>query len=433
MTQPTPTIKDRVRAFMAPRTKADTVPRGAVPIVSSSESSLFNRIIGRAKFVELTHYIEVCQAYRSIYQSGGIVRTALDTYTLFMLASGWALQSDAKSVNTLATVRDTFFSKTGALNATLLKCVTDAVSIGDGYAKIIYGSGRYTNTPIGLQHLPAERVRPQVDPTLEVQYYELLDSAGGKVTARIDPQDILHICLFPDGGRIYGVGILESAWDDIRHDTDTCEGTAAAIKRHGFGIWHVTVSSSNPEVPVLLSDVTAVKDGVTNLNSRTEIVTDATVDIKSINETGQTNIGSYADWSVGRLCTAMGIPAELLGLRQGTTDATAVTRVENYYKKIQTLQKTLADAINTQYIDKILVSIGQVAGSVWIEFADPTPEDDIKRAQYIAQITATAPGDPFAIMSRAQQQAYLGIDSQQWAKDEEGEWANATDDEQPQV
>lgn len=425
----TTTIKDRVRAFMAPR-KADSVPRGAVPVVSSSETSLFNRIIGRAQLTELTHYVEVCKAYRVLYQSGGIVRTAIDTYTMFMLASGWSLQSDDKSADNLKTVQDTFFSRTGALNTTLLKSVTDAVSIGDGYAKIIYGSGIYANTPVGLQHLPAERVRPIVDLTLEAQSYELLDAVGGKVIARIDPKDIQRVCLFPDGGRFYGVGLLESAWDDIKNDTDTCEGTAAAIKRHGFGIWHVTVSSTNPDVPVRVQDVTTVKEAVTKLSSRSEIVTDSTVGIKSVNETGQTNIGSYADWSVGRLCTAMGIPAELLGLRQGTTDATAVTRVENFYKKIQTLQKTLADAINTQYIDRILVSIGATPGSVWIEFADPTPEDDIKRAQYIAQITATTPGDPFAIMSRAQQQAYLGIDSDQWQKDEEAEWANATDDEQ---
>lgn len=428
----TPTIRDRVRAFMAPRT-ADTVPRGAVPVVSSSEQSLFNTIIGRDQLVELSHYVEVCKAYRAIYQSGGIVRTAIDTYTMFMLASGWALQSDDTVKDTLKTVQDTFFSRTGALNTTLLKCVTDAISIGDGYAKIIYGSGQYANTPIGLQHLPAERVRSRVDTSLEVRSYELLASVGGSiVTARIEPSDVIHICLFPCGGRAYGVGLLESAWDDIKHDTDTSEGTAAAIKRHGYGIWHVTVSSTNPEVPVRVQDVAAVKAAVTNLNARTEIVTDSTVGIKSVNETGQTNIGSYADWSVGRLCTAMGIPAELLGLRQGTTDATAVTRVENYYKKIQTLQTTLADAINTQYIDRILTSIGATPGSVWIEFADPTPEDDIKRAQYIAQISATTPGDPFAIMSRAQQQAYLGIDSKQWQKDEDAEWANATDgDDEP--
>lgn len=426
----TTTIKDRVRAFMAPR-KADPVPRGAVPVVSSSETSLFNRILGRNQSSDLSHYTETCRAYRNLYSSGGIVRTAVETYTDHMLELGWTLQSNSKSIDTLTKVQNIFFGKVGALNKTLTLCLVDAVSIGDGYAKLIYGSGQLANTPIGLQHLPAERVRIRVDATLAVQCYELLVSAGGdKVIATIDPKDILHICIFPFGGRAYGLGLLESAWDDMRHDTDTCEGTAAAIKRHGFGIWHVTVSSNNPDVPVRIQDVAAVKTAVTNLSSRTEIVTDSTVGIKSVNETGQTNIGPYADWSVGRFCAAVAVPAELLGLRVGTTDATAVERILNFYKRIRALKNTLASDINTQYIDSILTSLGQEPGSVWLEFRHNSPEEELQRAQYVAQVAAISPGDPFAIMSRTQQQAYLGIDSDQWKKDEEVEWANATDDEQ---
>jgi len=183
---------------------------------------------------------------------------------------------------------------------------------------------------------------------------------------------------------------------------------------------------------VRVQDVAAVKAAVTNLNARTEIVTDSTVGIKSVNETGQTNIGSYADWSVARLCAAMAIPGELIGLRQGTTDATAVERIKNFYKKIRSLQNTLADDINTQYIDRILTSIGATPGSVWIEFGHSNPDEDLTRAQYVAQIAAITPGDPFAIMSRVQQQAHLGIDSKQWQKDEDAEWANATDgDDEP--
>ena len=151
------------------------------------------------------------------------------------------------------------------------------------------------------------------------------------------------------------------------------------------------------------------------------MVTTSTVEIVPLNETGQTNIGNYSEWSVIKLCTALGIPGELLGLRQGTTDATAVSRIENYYKKIQTYQEALADAINTQFIDRMLISLGKPAGSVWIEYADPSPEDDVRRADYLTRVAAITPGDPHAIMSQQQMQNYLGIDHKEWAKDEEYE------------
>lgn len=410
-----------IKNFFKARTN-EQKPTGQEPVATSSEISTWNNLLALGD----NRRREVVKAYRTIYRSGGIVRTAIDTYSLFLFSGGWQLQSDDENEDTQKTIMDLVFSRTAEFDHVIQLMTQDALCIGDGYAKILKGSGRLANTPVALQHIPAERIKPHTDETLSVLWYDFYDAMQTQILGRLDPAEILHVCLMPGGGSTYdnglfGVGLLESAWDEIRHDVDTSEGAAAAIRRHGYGIWHAKVGSTDPEQEVTRGDIQNVKDTLKILSSRSEIVTSANIDIIPLNETGQMNVGIYTDWSVTRLCTALGIPGELLGLRQGSTDATAVSRIENFYKKIRTYQTTLAHAINTQYIDTILQSLGKKEGSVWIEYADPSPEDNIKRATYLSQIAAITPGDPYAIMSQQQMQIYLGVDHDQWAKDEEYE------------
>ena len=405
-------IKDLIRSKPTDRT-----PRGETTLISSGDLQIWNNLLNQGDLRRQ----EVLKKYRTVYRNGGIIRTALDTYLLFMFAGGWSLKSDENNQAILDDIRDTFFARTTRWNQVIRQATLDAISIGDGYAKILKGGGRYSNTPVGLQHIPAERVKPHINETLTIEYYSIRDRNLANEIARIEVEDMLHICLAPGGEEPIGIGLLESAWDDIRHDVEISEGITAAIRRHGYGIWHAKVSSSDPDIPVRAEDVRKVQEALKTLSSRSEVVTTSTVEIVPLNETGQTNIGNYSEWSVIKLCTALGIPGELLGLRQGTTDATAVSRIENYYKKIQTYQEALADTINTQFIDRMLISLGKPAGSVWIEYADPSPEDDVRRADYLTRVAAITPGDPHAIMSQQQMQNYLGIDHKEWAKDEEYE------------
>lgn len=403
------TIIDRLKHWLEPQPAA----KGQAPIAYSNGYGSW-----------LDKYKEdrdsgILKNYRNIYRKGGVVRTALDSYVQFMLSAGWTLQNDRKD-NVQKQIMDLLFGRTCNYNEVIQEVVTDAICIGDGIAVILTGSGSMTNVPVGLQHLPAERVKIIVDTSMTIIRYDLMDMVGGMRTlASYLPDQVLHLCLFPDGSSRYGVGLMESAIDEIQRDTTTSDSTAAAIRRHGFGIWHARVSSGTPEMDVKPDDIANVVKSLEKIGARSEIVTPSTVEIVPLNETGQANITSYNDWSLLRLCTALGIPGELLGVRQGTTDATAVERIQNYYKKIRTLQKTLEVAVNTQFLDRTLAALGQTPGIVWIKYADPSPEDSLKRAQYVAALAAATPGDPFALMSRKQQQVYLGIDPAEWAKDEE--------------
>lgn len=415
-----PTLAERISAFVHPtghQQQASKI-KGQTPILRSDEVATWN-----SHFFGLqdSARMDVLKSYRKIYRSGGIVRAAIDTYTLFMFSGGWTLQSSNGNESVVDQITEIVFNKrnTATFNQVILQIAQDAISVGDGYAKILTGSGINSSIPIALQQLPGERVHPHIDASNTPQWYEMYDSNLSQIIGTMNLSDILHVSFSPSGVEECGVGLLESAWDDICNDVTVAEGSAAAIRRHGFGIWHVKINSTDPETPVETSDIEAAKQMAKKLTAKTEIVTTGNIDIVPLNETGQTNVTTYADWSVLRLCTALGIPGELLGLRQGSTDATAVTRIENFYKKIQTYQTILADAVNTQFIDRILAALGKEPGCVWIEFADPSPEDNIKRSTYLQTIAALTPGDPFGLMSQQQMQNYLGIDHEEWLADEE--------------
>jgi len=108
---------------------------------------------------------------------------------------------------------------------------------------------------------------------------------------------------------------------------------------------------------------------------------------------GIPNAQQYSDLTLQRLAGALGVPGELLGLRIGTTDNTAVSRIDAFYDQIQTYQAALAGAVNRQIIDRIT---GR-PGAVVIEFNDPSPRDEVARAAWITQLMNANKLDPLWI------------------------------------
>ncbi|MFA7175506.1 MAG: hypothetical protein WC340_19180, partial [Kiritimatiellia bacterium] len=129
-----------------------------------------------------------------------------------------------------------------------------------------------------------------------------------------------------------------------------------------------------------------------------------------------TGVQEYSAVTLERVCAALGIPEELVGKRKGSSDATAVSRINAFFKKIQTFQMTLAQAINTAIIDP---AVGQ-PGKIWIVFNDPDPTDNLKEAQYVESLGRVDPLDAFSVMSAEQMRSRLGIDEDEYQKDTTG-------------
>jgi hypothetical protein len=114
----------------------------------------------------------------------------------------------------------------------------------------------------------------------------------------------------------------------------------------------------------------------------------------------------YNNVMVQRVCSAMGVPEEILGLGRGSTEATANVRLQAFYDKISALQKSVAKCYSQQLIDRYTGKPGLVK----LVFNDVSPVDETMKADYVLKIVSINPMDPEFIMSRDEMRNYLGFE-----------------------
>jgi len=347
------------------------------------------------------------QKYQTIYDQGGLIAEAIDLYPLYMLGTGYRLEGDQQAA---ARVQEVFDSI--GIEDLWWDQIVDAAVSGDGFAENIPGRGRLADTIVALQSIPPETMRIDADEYGTVLGYRqaMHDLDRGIL---FEPRQITHFRLFRRTGRLYGISLVARALDEILRDIKTSEATAAAVERHGFPKYHIAIDETG-EANVSDADMAKVEKEFETIEKNNEFVTRGPVKINPLDVGGIQNLQVYSDVSLQRVCSALGVPEELLGLRRGTTDATAVSRIDAFYKKIGTLQTRLAATYTKNVVDRIT---GR-PGVVWIKFNDVSPDDEFKTAEMINRIMTATPLDPFAVVSRRWVQDRIGQDPEQWEKDE---------------
>jgi hypothetical protein len=202
------------------------------------------------------------------------------------------------------------------------------------------------------------------------------------------------------------------------------ESAAQAIKRHGYPRFHIRVGKEGEDVEEEL--MRRIDAQFKNLNSKQEFVTTHDIEIMNIDQAGQSNVRLYGEWSTMRLCVALGIPEELLGLGRGSTEATANVKLRAFYDKISAIQKRFARAYTRQVIDQLTPSPGMCR----LMFNDVNPADQGAIAAWLAQIMAATPMDPFAVVPRMCAQDMLGIKESDWDEEDFVEEPNEEDVEE---
>ena len=380
---------------------ADPAPRARV----SASGSM------RDYFTERQRSMSLLKKYQTIYDQGGLIAEAIDLYPLYMLGSGYRLEGDERAAAEVQAV----FDRVGIIDLWWDQIVDAAVS-GDGFAENIPGKGRLLESVVGLKSIPPETMRIDVDEYGVVAgYRQVLDDLDRGTL--FEPRQITHFRLFRRTGRAYGISLVGRAFDEILRDTETSEASTAAIRRHGYGKYHIAVDEAG-EANVSDEDMAAIEKKFETIQKDNEFITRGPIKIYPLDATGIPNLQAYNDIPLQRLCAALGVPEELLGLRRGSTDATAVSRIEAFYKKITTLQQRLADCYSKNVVDRIT---GR-PGAVRIVFNDVSPDDEFKTADMLNKVMTATPMDPFAVISRRWAQNRIGQDPEEWVKEEgEGE------------
>jgi hypothetical protein len=215
---------------------------------------------------------------------------------------------------------------------------------------------------------------------------------------------VLHYQFLSRSDSPYGVSIVERTYHDIARDTKVAEAITNGICLHGTPKWHVKVNSTKQDA-VSLSDTewNDLEDQFEKFNSKDQFITEGDIVVDALDTQGVANVQLYSDVTLFRVCAGMGFPAEMLGLRQGTTDATSVGRTNAFLRKIKIVQRDIESLWNLNIIDKIT----KRPGLIKLKLTDPNPEDFGKMAAAISSLRTGV--DPDAIIPADWARERLGI------------------------
>jgi hypothetical protein len=375
-------------------------------VIGGASTDILKRFFNKRKRDAAT-----LEKYRHMYEQGGVVSQAIDVHALYALMNGWRLDGDEAAVKKV----HKFFDRID-FDQVVWDAIVDALVVGDAIQEIqpTMGGGVYD-----LITRAGESWDIDYDDKGVILAYKQIIAKDGlrKVVATLAPEEVVHIKLLSSTNSVYGTSLIGRVNDDIDRDTVTMEGATAAIKMCGYPTLDVALGSPEGNYPGD-SDIDNAGKEFTDVKSKNIFVHPFDTVIKNLNQGGITGLDSYNKVAITRLCAAMGVPLEVLGLREGTTDNTAVSRINTFYEKIDTFQKKLARAYNLKVIDRITGNPGSVK-LVFNPASQPTEDEIITMYSKIQSI------DPLGSGRAVQHIVFdrLGLDWDQFVKyqDEEEE------------
>lgn len=331
------------------------------------------------------------RGFRNVYLQGGYIAEGADLFPIFAIGGGFELEIDEKIAEKVGSdgeaekqLAKEFFDRINFFDVQW-QLSTDAEAVRDGIAEIVYGNGQLADVPVNVVPRPAECFEFRTNLTgAIVTYDQVCDNRGNTIQPIVlEPARVLHYQFLSRSDSPYGISIVERTLHDIKRDTRTAEAIANGVHLHGTPKYCTTVNASRPDAaPLSDEEWKKVEDSQKDFNAKDNFLYEGDVKMTVIDTTGVPNIQQYSDVMLFRVCAGMGVPPELLGLRQGTTDATAVSRIGAFLKKVKIVQRDIESLWNLNVIDKV---IGK-PGLIKMKLNDANPEDFVQIATAIAAL-----------------------------------------------
>jgi hypothetical protein len=337
------------------------------------------------------------EKYWRIHEQGGIVTRAINAYPLYITRNDYRLESEDE------TLKDTIQEWLDDID--IMACVYDLVQAAliqeEGYQEKVRGRGNGRGI-VKIAHGPecdVKRFYTKRDDHGTITGFEQTTGAMDHETTPFKPNEIFYLRLN---------SVVHEAYDDIMRDVKTAEATASAIARHGFGKFHIKVGKEGENIPP--TTIKNVGKEFRKLKADNEFVTPHDIDIDNVDKNSVQHVGEYSDWSLPRMVAALGVPEELLGLRRGTTDATARTRKETFFATISAMQKPVNRAVNRQLVNDKLAELNRRPGEVKFILNDPDPKDEIEKMEAAASVMKASGVDPFLLLTQDEWRKFIGYD-----------------------
>jgi len=362
---------------------------------------------------------------RHIYLQGAYISEGVDLYPLYTIGAGYTLEidEDKKSKPTFPEDPDANVEKVLSPEEIAKKDVedflndinvyditwqmmVDAITVRDGLAEIVMGRGSMGEKPVNVIPRPAECFEFDTDKKGTIMRYIQRNANNGDslaVPVILEKPFVLHYQFMSRPDSPYGISVIERVIHDIKRDTRVIEATANGICLHGTPKWQIALNKNRPDAAKASdTDWDEFKKQFDEINAKDNFPTEGDIEMIMHDTAGVPNVQQYSDVSLTRVIAGMGIPGELVGLRQGTTDATAVTRVGAFFKKIKSCQRDVEQMWNL-----VIDMRTGVPGLVKMKLNDTDPQDFAKMATAISQLRTGT--DPDAVCPAEWCREQLGI------------------------
>jgi hypothetical protein len=391
-------IRHKLTTYFSPEIQSQVKPQSYAEVGGQKQTFFGSKNQERAKIEQLI----------KIYECGGMVSEAIDLYALFMFSKGYTWEGEPGAIDACKSFMDGFDHQL-AFNL----AITSPLVCRDGYQEIVDGRG---GAKVGLLYRNPSNWRTDYDQYGLVSGYTQTITNGLVFNKEypFKPNQIFHTQMIPGLREGVGVSLIDRAIDEIKRDSLIAQGTANAIERHGTPKWWARVGVSGSPVASSILDTICRK--LEDLNSKNDIATQYDTQIQSLDTAGVGNIQAYQDFSLVRLTGAMGVPGELLGFRQGTSDNTAVSRIGAFLQKCDTFNQRFARALNIQVFDQVTGK----SGAAKIKFNSVMPSQQAEMAAWIVNLIKANPLDPEAYVPTQWVKEVLGIpDTMEQARESE--------------
>jgi len=280
--------------------------------------------------------------------------------------------------------------------------VIGSLVCADAFAEVAPGRGAMSRTPVAM--LPRDPTQFSIvfDERGIAEAYE--QKVGFDKKIRLEKNEICHVQMIPSLRGSYGVSLMARCFDEAMRDTRIVTGLSNAIDRHGTPKWLGRVGAT-PESIVDQESLDLITATLSNLNSKTSLAVPKSVEVQQLDTSGIQGVQAYHEMCLLRLLGAIGVPGELVGWRQGTTDNTAVSRIRAFLLKCESYNQALARQLNLQVFDQVTGN----SGSVKIKFKSLLPDEMADKTAWIVNLMKADPLDPYGIITKEQVREKLGL------------------------
>lgn len=347
----------------------------------------------RSRTMEAQAEIRQHQEFCTLYETT-VAGSVIDTETDDIFAQGWALQGE--DPEEVAKVRE-YLTATG-FEQELRKMAVQSKVYGFGFAEV---------GTVGSRHvLVAHSSYNIVTDMDEDGWLARLVQVGNdnRELASWTPNEGIILALRPSASTPgTGRSELAQAYESIIDYENIRKANAAMIERMGYPAYDIEFTDTDG---VTGSDV--LEGEVADFGPGSIFSTGLGAKLNTVNTAGVTQVSVYAETALMAVAASMQIPRAMVGLTDNS-EATARVTLAKYYNRIAAEQGIIAQTMQARFLDVyVLPDLGIKRGAVQLQFNNPDPDAQLKKAQLLQIITALDPTDPEYLLSVEEQAEIWG-------------------------